>query len=61
MLLNLLDKPSTSPVMSRIALAEVGGFEAGPLKAFDRFACVDERGTNKISSRLFVGLMLGSR
>ncbi len=45
--------------MSRIALAEEGGFEAGPLKAYDRLALMDERGTNRISSRLFVSLMLG--
>ena len=59
MLLNLLSKPSTCPVISRVALAEVGGFEAGPLKAYERLALMDERVTNRISSRLFVSLLLG--
>ena len=45
--------------MSRVALAEVGGFEAGPLKAYDGLALMDERVTNRISSRLFVSLLLG--
>ena len=45
--------------MSRVALAEVGGFEAGPLKAYERLALMDERVTNRISSRLFVSLLLG--
>ncbi len=45
--------------MPQLALAEVGGFEAGPLKAYDRLAFMDERVTNRISSRLLVTLMLG--
>ena len=45
--------------MSRFALAEVGGFEAGPLKAYDRLAFMDERVMNRISSRLLISLMMG--